>query len=122
MVVLEEGTPLKPDLSTQSQTLKDCITALDKQTATIATLQKVVLLCNAHPVSDEAESPIQASPSTRQSRRELSASQNGSSFFVEKTNIWGGGRVFDTLFRALAKFAQPEKVGHSMIRRVQMFD
>lgn len=110
--VLDSGTPLKADPTSQVQELGAHVKALVEGTATIRTLQKVVLLCASHPATEADVLPsasegylngggsglISPSPSRSNTTGALGH------------DIWEGGRMFDALLTSLDQFLRTVKV------------
>ena len=100
--MLDRGTPLKADQSTHDQELRSHIKALVDGTADVRTLQKLTLLCNAHPAleTDEEDPSLGlSSPLAIQ----------GSGRMLE-SDLWRGGRMFDAVFKPLVRFLSNTQV------------
>jgi hypothetical protein len=103
-IVLDAGTPLKPEHEDQTQELRTHIKALQDGTANVRTLQKLILLCNANPAipADGLLSPTGALPSSPLPARGPLGMLQG--------DIWQGGRMFDALIKPLMQFIHNIKV------------
>lgn len=87
--MLDAGTPVKPSQQSQQEELLLHIKALQDGTATVRTLQKLVIICNANPALSPDETPDTPPPGA-----------NGHS----DADIWGRGKVFDNLMNGLLAF------------------
>ncbi|KDQ10011.1 hypothetical protein BOTBODRAFT_36634 [Botryobasidium botryosum FD-172 SS1] len=113
MALMDQGTPLKNDQTSQAAELRQYTSSLTDGTATIRTLQKLALLCSAHPVEDSSTDNMNAAdhdhdgvPSTPTPK---SNAASGLKPPMLSQAIWEGGKAFDRLFEALDSFLQPER-------------
>lgn len=95
-LVLNTGTPLK---ATTQNSLEDelllYIRALQDGSASVRTLQKLIIICNSNPALNPDDSPDSPLATRHNSLSPTTA--------VE-FDIWDGGKVFDTLVAALLAF------------------
>lgn len=108
MIVLDGGTPLKVTAQGAIEDeLFSHITSLQDGTASVRTLQKLILICNSNPAlnpDDPPESPL----ATRHNSLSTTAAVS--------SDIWDGGRAFDTLVTALLAFLRTSTVSRFSFR------
>lgn len=101
-LVLDAGTPLKPSQQSQQEELALHIKALQDGTATVRTLQKLVIICNANPALSPDETPDTPPPGP-----------NGHNVDSD-ADVWGRGKVFDNLMNALLAFLRSTWVSYRL--------
>jgi len=114
MALMDQGTPLKNDQTSQAAELRQYTSALTDGTATIRMLQKLALLCSAHPVEDPSANNLDVLdqhdhdgvPSTP---TPIPHTLGASMPLMLSQAIWEGGKAFDKLFESLDNFLQPER-------------
>ena len=112
LLVLNTGTPLKTTGNSQQDELISHISALKNNTATVRTLQKLILICNSNPAvtSDQL---FDGPPTTREHL--LPQSQSTS----KDSDIWDEGKYFDGLATALLAFLRSSTVCHNVFHQEQ---